>query len=306
MENPPNIESFADIPSKIGEITRWVDGNPNREHVYCFKWEDHLTKVGSSVTAKGLYNPSYAGNSCVAGSAAVAHVYDLLFRTTRRNWKANDVDVFLLGQTHNARFPSVGIDLVMTEDKTVEELLINFDLPICRAAYTFTYDIYISAQCMVALYTNRQYVPSYLKNDASFKKMMRNYQVGEPVNEAAHTYLYLRFSERIQKYQSRGYPTVWVDTPVIIPWVKNRFHYGEWSMMADSSYKPKHHATCLCEGTDILRHITSSGEVRHIMCPVQHDQSTPTTIWTSTSTSTVPSTSTSTLSSIPTSTSLST
>ena len=37
-----------------------------------------------------------------------------------------------------------------------------------------------------------------------------------------------KFSERIVKYQKRGYGVNWIETDKIIPWVKNRFFYGEY------------------------------------------------------------------------------
>lgn len=45
-----------------------------------------------------------------------------------------------------------------------------------------------------------------------------------------YNFLYKRFTERVKKYQNRGYGVNWIETDEIIPWVKNRFCYAEWLM----------------------------------------------------------------------------
>lgn len=53
-------------------------------------------------------------------------------------------------------------------------------------------------------------------------------QMRRAIIQGKHDFLYNRFSERVKKYQSRGYGVNWIETDVIIPWVKNRFHYAQW------------------------------------------------------------------------------
>lgn len=71
--------------------------------------------------------------------------------TGQLKWKASDADIFFLNQAVNNRMPIDSIDIVQCKEKTIQELLINFDLPICRVAYNFAYDFWISAQCVAAL-----------------------------------------------------------------------------------------------------------------------------------------------------------
>lgn len=76
-------------------------------------------------------------NAVVAGSAAL-HRFLLLVESTRdHKWKPGDADLFFLGQEVANRVPFMPFDVVQAKEQTVEELLINFDLPICRVAMNF-------------------------------------------------------------------------------------------------------------------------------------------------------------------------
>jgi hypothetical protein len=124
---------------------------------------------------------------------------------------------------------SIGItDIVMCEETSVEELLLNFDMPICRVAYDFSYNIWISAQCIHTLYTRRQNIPKYLKVKTTFLEILNKHKKENRDNEKHDARLYKRFAERVKKYQDRGYGVNWIETDNIIPWIINRFHYGEW------------------------------------------------------------------------------
>ncbi len=122
-------------------------------------------------------------------------------------------------------------DIVQVQDKSPEELILGFDLPVCRVAHNFAMDFWISAQALAAMETRRQNVPLYLKEQHTFMDILNKHitytnKSGEHIHEA----FYHRFIDRVKKYQSRGYGVNWVETDVIIPWIKKRFHYGEWDI----------------------------------------------------------------------------
>jgi len=221
---PPQLQSIKDIPNRILEIQAWTAEHPLDDHVYHFVTPveyEHLT-IGSLSHLKAI-------DACVAGSAALDRLLTILNPTETRNWKASDADIFFLNQERNNRL-SVGIiDIVQCTEKTVEELLINFDLPVCRVAYNFGYDFWISAHCLSAIYSRRQNAPLYLKDKASFFKMMDDHKTTDDLSEQImNAHMHVRFIERVKKYQKRGYGINWIETDQIIPWVENRFHYGEW------------------------------------------------------------------------------
>jgi hypothetical protein len=163
----------------------------------------------------------------VAGSAALHRLTTLIASAAPLKWRPADADIFFLNQEVNNRVLFLPFDAVQCKEKTVEELLLNFDLPICRVAMNFAYDFWVSAQCLAAIHTHRQNVPLYLKDKITFKTTLLEHMTAVTKPEA-HNYLYNRFIDRIKKYQDRGYGVNWVMTDIIIPWVRNRFHYGVW------------------------------------------------------------------------------
>lgn len=169
----------------------------------------------------------------VGGSSALHRYLTNMNGTGQPKWKASDADIFFLNQAVNNRLPTDSIDIVQCKEKTVEELLINFDLPICRVAYNFAYDFWISAQCVAGIHTRKQNCPSYLRDAWSFTGVLETAMSQGTRDESnlaknIHKALYNRFTERVKKYQDRGFGVNWIDTNKIIPWVTNRFHYGEW------------------------------------------------------------------------------
>jgi len=138
-----------------------------------------------------------------------------------------DTDIFFLNSEINNRLVLPGIDLVHTKAKSVEELILNFDLPCCRAAFNSKHDFWISSQCLYSLLTGKYYLPLYLKNRDSFNTLLLQHRNGDPM-KVTDNFLYERLIQRITKYHQRGFKCEWVDTDEVLPWIKNRFHYGEW------------------------------------------------------------------------------
>src|SRR5205807_9887689 len=87
------------------------------------------------------------------------------------------------------------LDIVHTKAKTVEELLLNFDLPCCRAGFNSKNDYWVSAQCLYALLTGRYYLPSYLKDYSAFSNLMNKYRGDDPMKMSEKA-LYDRMGER--------------------------------------------------------------------------------------------------------------
>lgn len=71
-----------------------------------------------------------------------------------------DIDIFVINSSMNQRNIADGVDIIHTVSTSVEELLLNFDLPCCRAAYNST-GFWVSAQCLVALFTGEYFLPEY-------------------------------------------------------------------------------------------------------------------------------------------------
>lgn len=222
---PPILKSFSEITPNLSKILDWTVDRTD-DYIYHFP----CPEVGYDM--KKLATLEFP-NTCIAGSAALSKIYDLLFPTSKKKWTASDVDIFLLGQDENARVPIGMTDIVKCKEGSVVTLLINFDMPICRVAYNFNYEIWISAQCIAALFTRRQNMPAYLKNTSTFFQVLeKNQPAGseQPDANNRNTFLYKRLAERVKKYQGRGFGVNWIKTDTILPWIKNRFYYAEWNL----------------------------------------------------------------------------
>jgi hypothetical protein len=138
-----------------------------------------------------------------------------------------DLDMFFLNSPIPNRMVLPGVDLVHTKAKSVEELLLNFDLPCCRAAFNSKNDYWISAQCLYALFTGKYPLPAYVKDEAVFTTLLTKHRNGDPM-KLSEKHLFTRMQERITKYEKRGFNPTWISTDTVLPWIQNRFHYGEW------------------------------------------------------------------------------
>lgn len=212
----PKIASLKDISSYREEIIKWANENPCTDHIF---------SIDPSRSVKYDF-----GKQCVAGSAALHYVYRQLFPTREITWKSNDVDIFILDAGINNRSLVGNTDVVLVKERTVEELLLNFDLPVCRVAYDFSDKTWISAQCIAALFTNRQNLSENLKDLRSFTEVfLRNTtQLNDHVKTNVISHSYGRFMLRLEKYQKRGFDVNWhrVAEPNI-SWVKTKFSYIE-------------------------------------------------------------------------------
>lgn len=155
-----------------------------------------------------------------------ALVRDELPEKIHGSFTPTDLDMFFLNSPIPNRMVLPGIDLVHTKAKSVEELLLNFDLPCCRAAFNSKNDYWISAQCLCALFTGIYPMPAYVKDEAAFTALLTKYRNGDPM-ELSEKNLFNRMLERIKKYEKRGFNPTWISTETVLAWIQNRFHYGE-------------------------------------------------------------------------------
>lgn len=227
----PQPTTFAELRNVVNEIVTWTMAHPVDDYVIRLP-----LPYGAPPTLQSL-KPLGNIDAYVAGSNALHRYLTHMNETGQLKWKASDADIFFLNQVVNNRLPVDSIDIVQCKEKTVEELLINFDLPICRVAYNFAYDFWISAQCVAAIHTRKQNCPSYLRDKITFTRLLQLAKSSDGVkrddvatNATKNGMLYSRFVDRVTKYQNRGYGINWIDTNKIIPWVINRFHYAEWLM----------------------------------------------------------------------------
>lgn len=227
IEEPPKINCFSELSSKFENIKLYVRFNPLSDHVYYFPnpFPEMRESPYKNIPSLGLFRKNPSENVVVAGSAALYYIQQIISGPPK--WRPGDSDVFILGSENNQRFQMGAVDFVQAKEKTVEELLINFDFGCCRAAISPQLDIWVSAQCIYSILTHKFPMPEYMKCKETFKVYLERYRKNSTKPEAEEM-MFKRFKDRIRKYSDRGFGVEWIDTTYPLPWIKNRFHYGEW------------------------------------------------------------------------------
>ncbi len=239
LTRPQTLSHLRDVIFQDALIN-FVKQNVDLDFVYKFTVPDLTTASNAPWEAEPNYShqglksllalPDTTGQGIfVGGSSALHYVCCYIKGENKVNWKSKDVDVFFLNCKENSRMEQApgNLDFVFCKDKTIEEVLLNFDLPCCRVGFDFKYNYYVSAQALVSIFTGKMYMPEYFETSQEFNKMLRSNPI---INEQQTCDYFIemivrRFYERVQKYQSRGFKTVYTHLNYILPWVKNRFTY---------------------------------------------------------------------------------
>jgi len=146
-------------------------------------------------------------------------------------FKPGDTDIFFINSSEHYRFQTGNIDFVYTKIDSVENLLLNFDLPCCRAGFNHEEAFYISAHCLYSILTGSYFLPVFLDDKKAFKAIMKENGVDDGNNWHSSSYLFERLHTRIATYQSRGFVCLYQQTTTIPSWILSRFHYAEWKRL---------------------------------------------------------------------------
>lgn len=227
----PTLKSVNELQTseKREQLRKWCQENPLDDHVYYF---EHTVYEFNPSLINSTRNAVWRGDWIIAGSAALHKVVTYVMiaindRKVQKLEEPNDTDVFLLASTGPHRAQIGKADIVHATEKTVDELLLNFDLPCCRAATNSHFDYWISAQCLNSIITGTYYIPRYCFNLGAFTEKLKKHRDCSMLRNGEPT-LFGRLQDRINKYQKRGFNPVWIDTEKVLPWIKQRFHYCEW------------------------------------------------------------------------------
>ena len=232
MECSNEDASFFDL--------KYLNKYPLRDGIIKFRFnEEYNTNY--------LYSPEYKQTICelpenivIAGSASLKMLLNILGLKNDK-WNNTDTDMFMIGCERHFRLKfNDQLDMIGTKDKTVEQLLLNFDLPICRVGYALNRTIYVSVQCLKAILTKECWIPKYLKDDTKLKDIFRKIYLSwfdeksvvtiKELDDEVNKFLNIictRMKKRLKKYSNRGYKMMTIETDEVIPWIKNRFLYAE-------------------------------------------------------------------------------
>lgn len=219
------------------DLVSFVQSNPSIDFVYRFdlpKLTDDSLVLLKGHTCLSALSEDTGKDIFIAGSS-VLHYLVRYHKSYVINWKSNDTDIFYLNCIKNTRMEGYiqGIDMIFCKDKTIESVLLNFDLPCCRTAVDFHYNFYVSAQALASVFTGKMYLPKYFENIRNFTEVLNQFPTSEGfsnnIRNTVQSQIIKRFYERIQKYQSRGFKAIFVKEDYILPWLKNRFTYIDFT-----------------------------------------------------------------------------
>lgn len=130
-------------------------------------------------------------------------------------FEANDTDMFILNAETKKRFDLNGIDIIYIKHPTADDLILDFDLPCCRAARDLQNNFTVSLQCLASLLNGVVYVPHYLKTKELYDQI-----VGKQ-----RRVCFDKVKFRQDKYISRGYAMEYVETDTVLNCLLRPFYY---------------------------------------------------------------------------------
>ena len=233
----PIIKTMKDLHIQKPDIIKYVEKYKDEDHIFFIKnggrHEIGTYKQGQFEVKSDFY---------IAGSAALNKlITDLSCRKYINNagFNPGDTDIFIVGNDRKFRSQFNGTDIIHTRDKSIEDLLLNFDLPCCRVATNPNGDYWISLQCIYALHTNKYFLPEYLNKMDTFSPLIHKYPGEEFKNLSMNqitessNFLFKRLHERITKYKNRNFQVNYYKTDIVLPWIIHRIDYTEPTMLLE-------------------------------------------------------------------------
>lgn len=131
--------------------------------------------------------------------------------------KDSDIDVFETGANSINRLFAFyeekndkAIDYIKTVHKTLDDVLLNFDIPVCRVAYDEN-NLYISQRALEAHLTKTYFHPEYFTNFRTYMDIIAIKYNRFDVNGYFTASKYFdKETERIEKYKSKGFTPIFV------------------------------------------------------------------------------------------------
>lgn len=232
----------ATTPDMVSIISEFCREYPHIDFVLKFEaphitkedFETHHPHSHQALYCLTMLPENFAQGIFIGGSTALHYLSTNIKGRLDTNWVSNDVDIFYLNCPVSTRMPfhRTACDMVFCKEKTIEEVLLNFDIPCCRVGFDFKYNFYVSIQALNSILTKKVYLPNYLSTPMSFERKLSCYESvsAEKLGKMDVTKMIIkRFYERIKKYQSRGFQIRYVNNDYLLPWIKNRFTYVDFN-----------------------------------------------------------------------------
>lgn len=257
------LKSFKDVFYHRNELINYVKNNKDNDIVYYFKHEKTKEKIikhdwcisGSKailetqkqlilykdimINTDNINTDNINKGNINKGNINKDNIYNINNdninnENIENNLHINkfvhdDVDIFHMNSEFMCYYRLDSFEIIYTKDKNPEQILMNADLPCCRAAFDGNYNFWVSIQCLHSLLTREIYLPKYTSSIQDLHNVfMNNIKKGANTNNEDELASAIRFHDRLNKYIKRGYKCIYYDTDVILPWIINRYYNNEW------------------------------------------------------------------------------
>ena len=220
-----SIIDFFENQKLISTLHRFVVKHPDVDFVYKFSTrEEFFTPGNKSFFPKGK-NPLLDGGLpdsldkelYVTGSTAVKQLQRIVNQHAHnakkhdtpimKRWDASDVDLFIPGCEKASRVCLGDLDMVFSVKPDIASVLKAFDLSCARVAFDFKWNMYVSAQALLAMATGIVYLPHCFGHLESYRKAFAEFNPSfskEDMQKLTRD-LYGKMKDRRRKYYGRDF-----------------------------------------------------------------------------------------------------
>lgn len=219
------FESFENMFKMKPQLLKFLKNDNNFNNV---ETNDKIIKICTNTVYKNDNNKGWVIAGSSALSSLVSKLVKLGYEINAKEFKADDTDVFFLDSKKEGRAKFGDIDVVHKKFKTVSELLLNFDLPCCRAATDNKGNYWVSLQCLSSIFTGKYAMPVSLESNTKFNEQLKS-TYSKNKYESIPTFFKFgafiaKLHGRMEKYKNRGFTSTFVEdtSDEIQLWIKNQ------------------------------------------------------------------------------------
>lgn len=222
----PKINTFEDIKNNEVDIIDWCKKNPSKDHIFVLKNAIKNDSDKKQEPKLGRCKTYISGSYAI--KCFVDHTDGLCDDIKNKNlWDPNDIDLFIVDDDISSR-NKVGnyLDIIFKPVDSIEEALLEFDIPVCRVAFSVYGDFYVSIHALFAFLTGKIILPIYLQEcTEDIKKFYKRFGGSDESDDGNKLcgYIIDKLKERIDKYTDRGFKILWTETEKCTYWLDRRF-----------------------------------------------------------------------------------
>lgn len=220
-----SIVDFFENQELISSLHRFVLKHPDVDFLYKFPTSEEFFTFGNKSVFPNGKNPLLDGRLpdsldkelYVAGSTAVKQLQRIVNQHAlnakkhdspiMNRWDAGDVDLFIPGCEKMSRVCLGDLDMVFSVKPDIASVLKAFDLSCARVAFDFKWNMYVSAQALLAMATGIVYLPFCFQQGRWYQDVFAKFNPSfeKETRQKLSRNLYGKMKSRRAKYSGRGF-----------------------------------------------------------------------------------------------------